>query len=98
MGNSQSGEDEKKIQGNNDPDSSNKNENTPTEEEDELLTDPIQRLFFLLKKSVVDIEEVKELLNREGEGKIDLKVADVAPTLPEGGKLLHLRVFFSLIQ
>jgi len=50
-------------------------------DEDDSLTDPLQRLFFLLRKSVVDVDEVKELLNKEA--KLNLNTPDLPPVLPE---------------
>jgi ankyrin repeat protein len=51
------------------------------EEDEELLTDPIQKLFYLLRKPIVDVDEVKELLNSDS--KINLNTPDIAPVLPE---------------
>jgi ankyrin repeat protein len=56
--------------------------NTAIDEEDaDILADPIQKLFYLLRKPIVDVAEVKDLLNREA--RLDLNTPDIAPVLPE---------------
>jgi hypothetical protein len=59
------------------------------EEEDDDLSDPIQHLYYLLRKPVVDDAEVKAILNAEGEAKLDLNVADLPPTIDPNGTPGH---------
>lgn len=63
-----------------------KNEEQQEQEDDEqfLANNPIQRLFALLRRDLVDVDAVKEIVNG---GNIDLNTPDVAPTIPENANL-----------
>lgn len=57
------------------------------QEEEDLATEPIQKLFFLLRKPIVDVAAVRDLLNAAGDGGINLNTPDEAPTIPEDADL-----------
>lgn len=48
-----------------------------------LDTTPIQKLFFLLRQPVIDVEQVKQLVNKQDT--TFLNQPDVAPSLPPNG-------------
>eukprot|EP00461_Guttulinopsis_vulgaris_P001254 UN01254 len=83
MGNAASSSDENKkvhIDSSNDNETNHDGEQQQQEEEEFLLSNPVQKLFYLLRQSVVDVEAVKELVNS---GTVDLNTPDVEPTIPE---------------
>lgn len=51
------------------------------EDDEEDLASPINRIFYLLRKQVVDVPQVIELCKKEGEGKVDLNKPDLPPVI-----------------
>jgi len=88
MGNSQSAsesKDHKKLSdseglSNDDDHKEDKTQNQDDDDDQFLSNNPIQKLFVLLRRDIVDVEAVKEIVNG---GNIDLNTPDVAPTIPE---------------
>lgn len=86
MGNTSSSHDEKvHVDSSNDNDQEiDQQQQQQAAEEEFMVSNPIQKLFYLLRQRVVDTEAVKALVN---DGNVDLNIPDIAPTLPENANL-----------